>query len=773
MWSRHLLSAVVAVGCLATGPAVDAAASAAGESPVTVATAPRSPPTTADAPLDWARDNRDSVLSAAAHFTIQDNLPAAVLLSRATAARLDVRSSDSTRRSAAESVLCRAHYRLKNRKEAVEACGWAVSLARAANSPRALAIALRMSALLAIEAEDPATAAASLREGKLAAEKANDAAMVAVTVNTLGIAAEAAGITTEATRHYAEAFKLATDAKEPGVAVLAATNLGMLHIANRQPGAALLRAISGLPLAKAAKNTQIAFVLQAIEAQSLVQLGRAKEAQTLLERIMQAAANADARVLGHLYVALAETQLAMKDNAAALVSARHGVELVHNSAVRRAFAELTLADALVANGKTNDALVLLKNIDAANNTLAGARADAFARTGDLLLNRGEVKEGARFLQLALEAHTRLQADQAREQLAFLSTQLDADRREREMASLRDREAAAEAQSRQVTTQRNAALLVAVLALLAGFGWWRSRRFERQRARLAVELANQQQALQVQTTKQATLERELDHKRRLEALGRLTAGVSKDFNTLINMVQQATIRLRNRPGVAADPIAAALVDEAGEAARTGADLAYQLMSFGRRQNLNPVRLEMPAFLEANVALLENAAGEAQLELEVASDVPAVVADRSGLVTALINLVANARHAIEVRRGSEGAANGPAGTGFSSTIGHIRIAATAVEVVGADEHWPLLPPGTYVAVAVEDNGCGMPAGVLAQAVEPFFTTRLPGEGSGLGLSMVQGFARQTGGDLRLVSQAGEGTTVTLLLPSINSILPPCSN
>ena len=98
---------------------------------------------------------------------------------------------------------------------------------------------------------------------------------------------------------------------------------------------------------------------------------------------------------------------------------------------------------------------------------------------------------------------------------------------------------------------------------------------------------------------------------------------------------------------------------------------------------------------------------------------------------------------------------------------------MEVVGADEHWPLLPPGTYVAVAVEDNGCGMSAGVLAQAVEPFFTTRLPGEGSGLGLSMVQGFARQTGGDLRLQSEAGKGTTVTLLLPSINSILAPCSN
>jgi signal transduction histidine kinase len=145
--------------------------------------------------------------------------------------------------------------------------------------------------------------------------------------------------------------------------------------------------------------------------------------------------------------------------------------------------------------------------------------------------------------------------------------------------------------------------------------------------------------------------------------------------------------------------------------------------------------------------------------VAPGVPALLADRSGLVTALINLVANARHAVE---------------GAVGHTGHIRIAATAVEVVGADEHWPLLPPGTYVAVAVEDNGCGMPAGVLAQAVEPFFTTRLPGEGSGLGLSMVQGFARQTGGDLRLQSEAGKGTTVTLLLPSIHaSILPPCSN
>ena len=687
------------------------------------------------------------MLDAAVNLTILDSLPAAQLLERATSARAAVRASDSTRRSAAESVLCRAHYRLKARAAAVESCRWAVSLARAANSPRALAIALRMSALLAIEAEDPATAGALLREGKLAAAAANDATMSAVTVNTLGIAAEAAGISDEATRQYAEAFKLATAAEVPGVAVLAATNLGMLHVANRQPGAALRRAEAGLPLAAAARNEQIAFVLQAVMAQSLVQLGRAAEAQALLERVMPRAANADARVLGHLYVALAETQLALKDNGAALVSAKHGVELVHNSAVRRAFAELTLADALVANGQTAAALERLKSLDASNNSLAGARADALARTGELLLKRGNAAEGARFLQLALEAHARLQQDRAREQLAFLGAQLDADRRERELNSLRDRQTAVEAQSRQVTTQRNAAVLVALLAVLAGFWWWRSRRYERQRAQLAVEVASQQEALQAQTAKQAALERELDHKRRLEALGRLTAGVAQDFNTLITMVQQATIRLRNRPAVAADPVAAALVDEAGEAARTGADLTSQLISFGRRQNLNPVRIDFGLFLEANVALLENAAGSAQLELAVAPAVPTVVADRAGLVTALINLVANARHATEAQ----------------GSAGHIRIEARTVLVEGADETWPLLPPGHYVAVTVEDNGCGMSAGVLQQAVEPFFTTRLPGEGSGLGLSMVQGFARQTGGDLRLKSQVGAGTSVTLLLPA----------
>ena len=701
--------------------------------------------------VDWARASQDAVLTAAAHLTIQDSLPAAELLARATAARAAVRNGDTSRRSAAESVLCRAHYRLKAREAAVESCRWALSLARASKSPRALAIALRMSALLAIEAEDPATAAALLREGKLAAAAGKDATMVAVTVNTLGIAAEAAGISDEATRQYAEAFQLATAAEEPGVAVLAATNLGMLHVANRQPAAALRRAEAGLPLAKAARNEQIAFVLQAVMAQSLVQLGRAAEAQALLERVMPRAATADARVLGHLYVALAETQLAQRDNAAALVSARHGVELVHNSAVRRAFAELTLADALVANGQVSAALERLKSLDASNNSLAGARADALARTGDLLLQRGNAAEGARFLQLALEAQARLQQDRAREQLAFLSAQLDADRREREISSLRDRQMAVEAQARQVASQRNAAVAVAVLALLAGFWWWRSRRFERQRAGLAVEVASQQEALQAQTAKQAALERELDHKRRLEALGRLTAGVAQDFSTLISMVQQATIRLRNRPGVAGDPVAAALVDEAGEAARTGADLTSQLMSFGRRQNLNPVRIDFGPFLEANVALLENAAGATQLELAVAPAVPAVVADRAGLVTALINLVANARHATDGR----------------GSAGHIRIEARPVDVEGADETWPLLPPGKYVAVSVEDNGCGMTAGVLQQAVEPFFTTRLPGEGSGLGLSMVQGFARQTGGDLRLASQLGVGTTVTLLLPGAEAM------
>jgi signal transduction histidine kinase len=245
-----------------------------------------------------------------------------------------------------------------------------------------------------------------------------------------------------------------------------------------------------------------------------------------------------------------------------------------------------------------------------------------------------------------------------------------------------------------------------------------------------------------------MEQELDHKRRLEALGRLTAGVAHDFNNLMAVVLQVAGQLRRRPAVAADPHAAALVDEAGLAARTGGDITRQLLAFGGRQTLRPARVDMRDYLDSIRSLLDNsAAPDAQLRVVVPASLPATVVDQAGLTAALINLVANARKAIAARPGA----------------GSIELLVSVREPSAGDLDWPLLSPGRYLVLEVHDDGCGMSPEVVEKCVEPFFSTGDAREGGGLGLSMVQGFARQSGGDLRIASTPGVGTRVALLLPA----------
>lgn len=706
------------------------------------------PMRTPTAEPDWALAPQSTVLNHAIVLTTRDNESADRLLAKAEAAKEAVRNGDSARRSAVESIRCRAYFRQRQRDAATAACEWASALARSSGNPLALSLALRMSAVVALDAENTTAAITLLREARTAAESAKHSGMLAATLNTLGVASEVSGFEEDATRYYAEAFRAATSAREPGVAALAAANLGMLHVASRQPTAALRRVEAGLPLARAADNPQIAFVMQAVQAESLVQLGRVDEAMDLLDRVIPEARNADDRVVGHLQMALARAQLARRDAKAAVISAQRAVELVHNSVVRRAFAELALADALVADGQVEAALQRLRNLDAKNTSLAGARADALARTGELLISRGQLEEGARFLKAALDARAQLQAARAREQLAYLSAQLDADQREGEIARLKAQQTAVEAEAARSALQRDAAIVVALLLMLGAFGWWRLRRVERQRTRLAGAVVSHREALEASTTRAAEMERELEHKRRLEALGRLTVGAANDLQSLLTQIHGHLSLARELPAAAENPALRRHLERATQNADTAERLAGQLLAFGRRQNLRPERIAPAEFLDSHRQLLEQAAGPGvRFEVATGAELPMVLVDAAGLTATLVNLLANSRWAVAQRPGA----------------GQVTIRTATLSLAEGDAAAPLLPAGTYLALAVEDDGCGMTAEVLARAAEPFFTTRDQGEASGLGLSMVQAFARQAGGELLLDSHPGRGTTATLLLPA----------
>lgn len=246
------------------------------------------------------------------------------------------------------------------------------------------------------------------------------------------------------------------------------------------------------------------------------------------------------------------------------------------------------------------------------------------------------------------------------------------------------------------------------------------------------------------TERLALEERLRRAHRMEAIGQLTDGVAHDFNNLLTVVLGNAEMLVEAPDASVE--ARRLASDILAAAEHGAELTGRLRAFARRQPLRPEVLDVSAVLRDEETLLRRALRD-DIELEIASgiDVPPVEVDRERLGTSLVDILANARDAIE-RAGSV----------------RIRVERRVIGAGGAEPAVDL-PPGVYVAIAISDTGVGMPADAVDRALEPFFTTKPVGEGSGLGLSMVYGFARQSGGTVRIESEPGRGTTVTLLLPA----------
>jgi PAS domain S-box-containing protein len=237
------------------------------------------------------------------------------------------------------------------------------------------------------------------------------------------------------------------------------------------------------------------------------------------------------------------------------------------------------------------------------------------------------------------------------------------------------------------------------------------------------------------------EARLREAQKTEMLGQLTGGVAHDFNNLLMAVLGNLSLLRKR--LPEDPRALRLLDGAVQGAERGAALTQRLLAFARRQELRPVPVELPALVRGVAPLLERSAGPAmRVVLDLPEALPAAMADANQLELALLNLVVNARDAM------------PRG-------GAIRVSAREAEApsVGAPAG---LVPGRYLVLAVHDRGEGMDVATLSRATEPFFTTKGPGRGSGLGLSMVQGLAQQSGGGLALRSVPGEGTEAAVWLP-----------
>ena len=223
-------------------------------------------------------------------------------------------------------------------------------------------------------------------------------------------------------------------------------------------------------------------------------------------------------------------------------------------------------------------------------------------------------------------------------------------------------------------------------------------------------------------------------RKADALGQLTGGVAHDFNNLLMIISGSLHTLQTR--LRGDPTLHRAVPAVNAATLRGASLTSQLLTFALRQSVHPQVIDLPERLNAVREVLDTGVGSAiRLEFDIDRELGVVNVDIAEFETALVNLVINARDAM------------PGG-------GTVTVAAHNAGEADDD--------GEYVAVSVKDSGTGIAPDVLDKIFDPFFTTKPVGKGTGLGLSQVHGFAHQAGGTVKVTSELGQGTQVTILLP-----------
>lgn len=234
---------------------------------------------------------------------------------------------------------------------------------------------------------------------------------------------------------------------------------------------------------------------------------------------------------------------------------------------------------------------------------------------------------------------------------------------------------------------------------------------------------------------------LHEAQKLETIGQLTGGVAHDFNNLLMPITGALDLLQRRYGES-DPRAGRLIGGALQSAERAKTLVQRLLGFARRQTLETRPVDIAGLLDGMRDLIRSSVGAiVELRTSYPDDLPRALADPNQLELAILNLCVNARDAM------------PRG-------GTLRLSAEAVSI--AERSDAALAAGDYVHLSVVDNGTGMDAETLARAVEPFFSTKATGRGTGLGLSMVHGLAAQLGGRFSLSSQSGHGTRADLWLP-----------
>nr|WP_042671832.1 CHASE3 domain-containing protein [Methylobacterium sp. B34] len=440
--------------------------------------------------------------------------------------------------------------------------------------------------------------------------------------------------------------------------------------------------------------------------------------------------------------------------AAALASADADAWSAHSAEVRQAEARLTQ---LIQEAETGQRGFLLTGdptyldpFTRAGRELPGAEAHLRALTGDNAGQQARLDQlrpiiDEKIAELARSTE-RMQAGDQAGGLAIVRTNAGRDlmRRIRATAAEFDR---AEVELQAMRADRAAfrrsilAAVIAVALFLATALAWLVIRTDRRHAR-DLRVAND--TLRLEIAQRARAEGQLRQAQKMEVLGQLTGGIAHDFNNMLAIIVGNLDMLVRRLS-AEDARARAMAENALSGARRAAELTKRLLAFSRLQPLQPQPTDVNRCVCDMSEMLRRSLGEGiAVETVLGGGLWPALVDRPQLESAILNLAVNARDAM---------------TGQ----GHLTIetANAMLDQAYADDHAEVTP-GQYVAVSITDTGVGMGQEVMAKAFDPFFTTKSVGQGTGLGLSQVHGFAKQSNGHVKLYSEPGVGTTVKLYLP-----------
>ncbi|MEX3776327.1 ATP-binding protein [Pseudomonas sp. MYb118] len=271
-------------------------------------------------------------------------------------------------------------------------------------------------------------------------------------------------------------------------------------------------------------------------------------------------------------------------------------------------------------------------------------------------------------------------------------------------------------------------------------------------RLQTTLETLEQQVEERTAELRHNEEALRQSQKMEAVGQLTGGIAHDFNNMLTGIIGSLELLRRRLARGRTEDLDSLIDLGVTSANRAAGLTHRLLAFSRRQSLDSKPVEMNELVASMGELLHRSIDESiRLDMQLDKELWVAEADRNQLESALLNLVINARDAMP--------------------DGGKLVVRTHNQHLGRDftDAHANLAPGDYVVLSVSDDGCGMPQSTINRAFDPFFTTKPIGQGTGLGLSMIYGFSKQSRGHVSIESEVDKGTTVRLYLPRFGGDLP----